>query len=84
MSTVLIIFAFIFVLGPIARAYADRVSRELPPGTGVAPEGLKRLREEVDRLALEVARLHEEQSFMVRLLSESDRQKLIEGRKASE
>lgn len=80
MATILIIFSMIFVFGPLAKAYADRLSRDLPPGAGVPPEEVARLREEVERLAGEVARLHDEQSFMLRLLSDSDRQKLIEGR----
>ena len=78
MATVLIIFAMIFVFGPIAKAYADRMSRELPPGAGVAADEVARLREDVERLSAEVARLHEEQSFMVRLLSERDQQRLLE------
>ena len=83
MATVLIIFAMIFVFGPIAKAYADRMSRELPPGAGVPPEEVARLREDVERLSAEVARLHEEQSFLVRLLSSSDQQRLLEGRQKS-
>lgn len=80
MGTVLIIFAFIFVLGPIARAYAQRLTNELPPGAD--PEQLARLKDEVERLSGEVARLHDEQSFMVRLLSEGER-KQLEGRSES-
>lgn len=74
MGTVLIIFAFIFVLGPLARAWAQRLSNELPPGAD--PEQLARLKDEVERLSGEVARLHEEQSFMVRLLSDGERRQL--------
>jgi cell division protein FtsB len=77
MSTLLIVFAMIFVLGPIAKAYADRISRGLPESESSRAE-LARLREEVDRLTTEVARLHDEQSFMVRLLSEGDRQRLLD------
>jgi cell division protein FtsB len=78
MSTLLIVFAMIFVLGPIAKAYADRISRGLPPESESSRAELARLREEVDRLTTEVARLHDEQSFMVRLLSEGDRQRLLD------
>jgi len=80
MGTVFIIFAILFVLAPIARAYAGRISREdVPIEVGGAVE-LARLREEVDRLSAQVGRLEEEQSFMVRLLSESERRKLSDGR----
>ena len=74
MGTVLIIFAFIFVLGPLAKAWAERLSNGLPPGAD--PEQLARLKEDVERLSGEVARLNEEQSFMVRLLSDGERRKL--------
>ncbi|MDQ3556225.1 MAG: hypothetical protein M3409_05555, partial [Gemmatimonadota bacterium] len=63
MMMILLIFAFVFVFGPIARAYAKRLDGTLPPG--VPPPELGRLREEVDRLSAEVARLSDEQSFMV-------------------
>ena len=76
MATMLIIFAMVFVLGPIAKAYADRISRGLPPDSDTSRAEIGRLREEVDRLGAEVARLHEEQSFMVRLLSDGDRKRL--------
>jgi hypothetical protein len=80
MGTILIIFALVFVLGPIAKAYADRISRELPPGSETSLGEIARMREEIDRLSLEVARLQDEQSFMVRLLSEGERRRLEEGR----
>jgi hypothetical protein len=38
-----------------------------------------RLREDVDRLSAEVSRLHEEQSFIVNLLGETERKRLLEG-----
>lgn len=80
MSTVLIIFAFIFVLGPIAKAYADRLSRELPPEAMKRLAEVSRLREEMDQLNANVARLQEEQSFLLRVLSENDQKKLNDGK----
>ena len=80
MTMILLIFAFIFVLGPIAQAYAKRLSQPLPPG--VAPPELARLREEVDRLNAEVSRLSDEQSFMVRLLSDGERRQLERGNRS--
>lgn len=74
MTTILLIFAFIFVLGPLAQAYAKRMSQPLPPASG-SPE-LARLRDEVDRLNSEVARLSEEQSFLVRLLTDGERREI--------
>jgi Zn-dependent protease with chaperone function len=79
MSTLLIIFLLIFVLGPIAKAYADRISRELPPGSDINAAELARLKEEVERLTADLARLQEEQSFMVQVLTEGDRKRLGEG-----
>lgn len=76
MAAILIIFSMIFVFGPIAKAYADRINRGLPADSGASPAELARLREDVERLSAEVSRLNEEQSFMVRLLSEGDRAKL--------
>ncbi|HEV2147812.1 MAG TPA: hypothetical protein VGR37_10450 [Longimicrobiaceae bacterium] len=68
MPLVVLILLIVFVVGPIARAYADRVRRGANALPGAAEE-TARLREEVDRLAAEVARLSEEQSFMLRLLA---------------
>lgn len=84
MATLLIIFIMIFVVAPIAKAYADRISRELPPGDSASSAELGRLKEEVERLAGEVERLQDEQSFMVRLLTDGERKKLEEGRGTSE
>lgn len=68
MFSILLLFAIIFVLAPVAQAYAKRLN---PPDVpGVKPGEIARLREELDQLAATVGRLQEEQSFMVRLLSE--------------
>lgn len=80
MSTILIIFAFIFVLGPLAKAYADRVGRELPPDAKKALADVERMRSELDQLTAQVSRLQEEQSFMLRLLSDGERRRLDQGR----
>jgi cell division protein FtsB len=84
MSTLLLILVMIFVLGPIAKAYADRISREIPPGSDINAAELARLKEEMERLAAEVARLQDEQSFMVQLLSDAERKRLGEGPAPSE
>jgi hypothetical protein len=84
MMFVLLILTIIFVFGPIAKAYAERLSREPGPGAIQSGPELARLREEVERLSLDVARLQDEQSFMVRLLSEGERKKLLEGRQNTE
>jgi hypothetical protein len=80
MATLVIILAIVFVLGPIAKAYAERISRDLPPGADPSPAELARLRDEVERLSAEVSRLHDEQSFMVRLLTDGERTRLLEDR----
>jgi len=79
MGVVFLIFAVIFVLGPIARAYAQRISQELPPGLHGEMAEMAKLRDEVDRLGQEVARLQEEHSFMVRLLTDGERKRLRGG-----
>ena len=84
MAFLLIIFGTIFVLAPIARAVADRISSEVRPEAMPDRAELRRLREEVERLSSDVARLQEEQSFMVRLLDESERKKLGETRQTLE
>jgi hypothetical protein len=80
MAILLIIFATIFVLGPIARAIAERIAHEQPPDAVAGRSEMARLKEEVDRLSGEVARLQEEQSFMVRLLNDGERNRLGEAR----
>ncbi|MBA4158697.1 MAG: hypothetical protein H0X65_14650 [Gemmatimonadetes bacterium] len=71
MVMILMIMAIIFVLSPVAQAYAKRLNQPgLPPGA--SPAELARLREEVDQLSAQVNRLQDEQAFMVRLLSEGD------------
>jgi hypothetical protein len=69
MTTILIIFLLIFVLGPIASAYAKRIGSSNPEAERLTGE-VRALKEEVDRLQHEVHRLLEEQSFMVRMLEE--------------
>jgi hypothetical protein len=71
MMWILIIFAVIFVLAPIAQGYAKRLER--PLGDPNALNEIARMREEIDRLTAQVARLDEEQQFMVRLLGEGER-----------
>lgn len=80
--TFLLLIAIIFVLAPVAQAYARRLN---PPDVpGVKPGEIARLREELEQLAAQVSRLQEEQSFMVHLLSESDRRSLQSGRRGEE
>lgn len=79
MGTILIIFASIFVLGPIAKAYADRISRQLPPEADTMRAEISQLREEVERLSGQVSQLQDEQGFLVRLLETTDRRQLSEG-----
>jgi hypothetical protein len=68
--TILIIIAIIFILAPIAQGYARRLN---PPDLpGISPRDVARLREELDQLIAQVSRLQDEQSFMLRLLSEGD------------
>ena len=62
MSIALIILLLIFVVGPIAKGYGDRISRGDHTAIGPADGDVARLREEVDRLSADVARLQEEQS----------------------
>jgi hypothetical protein len=66
----LIIIAMVFVLAPLAQGIGRRMNPpELP---GVSPHDVARLREELDQLAAQVGRLQDEQSFMLRLLTEGD------------
>jgi hypothetical protein len=68
MYFLLLVLLIVFVLAPMAQAYAKRLN---PPDVpGVKPNEIARLREEVDQLAATVNRLQDEQSFMLRLLSE--------------
>ena len=69
MTTILIVLILIFVLGPIASAYAKRIERGGVEEKRLTGE-VRVLKEEVDRLQHEVHRLLEEQSFMVRMLEE--------------
>jgi hypothetical protein len=78
MFTILIIFGTVFVLAPIAKAYADRIGRSMPLDDASRAE-IGRLRDEVERLSGQVARLEEEHSFMVKLLDDGVRKQLGEG-----
>jgi hypothetical protein len=69
MAFVIAIMLIVFVLGPIARALAVRLARGGDAALPGAPQEVARLREEVDRLGVEVARLTDEQAFMLRLLA---------------
>jgi hypothetical protein len=81
MTFLLLIFAIIFVLAPVAQAYAKRLN---PPDVpGVKPGEIARLREEMEMLAAQVSRLQDEQSFMLRLLSEGQKP-LIETKRDEE
>jgi hypothetical protein len=75
---ILLIIAIVFVFAPVAQAYAQRLN---PPDVqGVKPDEIARLREELELLSAHVSRLQEEQSFMLRLLSqEAPRRALEEG-----
>lgn len=84
MASVLIILLLIFVFGPIARGYAERLSRGEIPSIRPQESDVARLREEVDRLSQDVARLQEEQSFMMNLLGSAEQKKLDEGRHTTE
>lgn len=64
----LLIIVIIFVLAPIANAYAKRMSRPGLPAADAAELG--RLREEMDRLGAQVAKMDDQQSFMLRLLED--------------
>jgi len=78
MTTLILLLAIIFVLAPLAQAYAKRLSGpDVPPG--IHPGDVARLREEVDALAAQVNRLQEEQSFMLRLMSEGEKPRLQRG-----
>lgn len=84
MATLLIIFATIFVFGPIAKAYADRISRQLPPEADALRAEMSRLKEEVERLSGQVSRLEDEQTFMVRLLESGAPRELTDGHQGVE
>ncbi|MET0396408.1 MAG: hypothetical protein ABW277_06270 [Longimicrobiaceae bacterium] len=73
-----VILVVVFVLGPIARAVATRVSRGGPALPAPPSQEVALLREEVERLGAEVARLNEEQAFMLRLLAPGE-QKQVPG-----
>jgi hypothetical protein len=68
----------VFAMAIVAKWVFVPTERALPERTHRAEAELARLREEMDRLTTQVDRLSEEQSFMVRLLSEGDRARLAE------
>jgi hypothetical protein len=72
MEIVLVIFIFIFVLGPLVKAYTERLNRQLPPASEPTRAELAQLRDEVERLSAQVEKLTDEQSFMLRLLNPGD------------
>jgi len=71
---------WLIVLGILARWVFAPTGRALPEQTQRIELEMSRMREELERLAAHVERLQDEQSFMVRLLSESDQRLLEEGR----
>jgi hypothetical protein len=73
MTWLLMLLLIIFVLAPMAQAYARRLN---PPDVpGVKPGEIARLREELELLAAQVNQLQDEQSFMLRLLTEGERKR---------
>jgi hypothetical protein len=70
---------WLLVIAVVAKWVFAPPDRTLPERAQRTEAELARVREEIDRLTGEVHRLSEEQSFMVRLLSEGDRARL-EGR----
>ncbi|GEM_PF-3274771 len=78
MGWLLIMAFWIIVLVFLGRwIFGDQSARRLPE-QAVSQEELDRLREDVDRLNAQMTRLIDEQSFMVRMLSEGDRKRLEE------
>jgi hypothetical protein len=64
----------IFVLAPLAFAYARRLWRRPVPAAGLSPESAQRfdrLEQAVDAIAIEVERISEGQRYVTRLLSEA-------------
>ncbi len=79
MVFVLALMLIVFVLAPIARALAVRLGRGGDAALPGAPQEVARLREEVDRLGVEVARLTDEQTFMLRLLAPGEQKQAAGG-----
>jgi hypothetical protein len=77
MTWLLILILIVFVLAPIAQAYAKRLNA--PEAPSMLPGEVARMREEIDQLAAHVNRLQEEQSFMLKLLSEGKKPPLLGG-----
>ena len=66
-------FAAIFILGPVARAFARRMDRKgqlmQSSGAELAPK-IAQLQDSVDAMAIELERISEGQRFTTRLMSE--------------
>jgi hypothetical protein len=71
----LIAIATVFILGPIARAYARKLEREgsSSNASGDVEERLARIEHTVESIAIEVERISEGQRFTTKLLSEQPR-----------
>jgi hypothetical protein len=77
----LVAIATVFILGPIARAYARRLEREgtTPNISGDVEERLARIEHAVESIAIEVERISEGQRFTTKLLSEQRGDRLPAG-----
>lgn len=79
MFFVIALFAIIFIGAPLAAAAGRRWEKEAGRPDPASLAEISRLRDEVERLSGEVLRLQEEQSFMVKLLGDAERKRLLEG-----
>ncbi len=78
MMAMMMVF-WIVVVAFFVKWFATDARRALPEHAERTAAEMARLRDEVDRLATQVDRLTEEQSFMVRLLSDGERRSLAVG-----